>query len=103
MIVSFLERVQQVVGNRRFFEARSEFSQNIIGKMPMYGIAHQRAAVGDIVCILWGCSVPVVLRERNEENGRRYFNFVGECYLDGMMDGEAENYFRGDTEEFPLQ
>jgi hypothetical protein len=39
---------------------------------------------GDLVCILHGCSVPVILRPKEE-----YFELVGECFIYGMMDGEA--------------
>lgn len=44
------------------------------------------AQKGDVICILFGCSVPVVLRklERSDE-----FVLIGECFLDGCMNGEA--------------
>lgn len=38
----------------------------------------------DIVCVLVGCSVPVVIR--NEDPNRHVL--VGECYMHGIMDGE---------------
>ncbi|KAH6690200.1 hypothetical protein BKA61DRAFT_625796 [Leptodontidium sp. MPI-SDFR-AT-0119] len=44
-----------------------------------------RAQKADVICVLFGCSVPVVLRELENE----VFEFVGECYVDGYMDGEA--------------
>lgn len=50
------------------------------------GTAPRRAQKGDLVCILFGCSVPVVLRETSESGT---FSFVGECYVDGFMEGEA--------------
>jgi hypothetical protein len=40
---------------------------------------------GDLVCILFGCNMPVILRETDVN---RYV-FVGECYVHGIMDGEA--------------
>jgi len=49
------------------------------------GMAASRARKGDLVCVLYGCSIPVLLRE--VAGGR--FEFIGECYLDGFMDGEA--------------
>ena len=45
----------------------------------------QEAQLGDLVCVLFGCSVPVVLRKRIGEE----YQFVGECYIHGLMDGEA--------------
>jgi hypothetical protein len=44
------------------------------------------AQQGDLVCVLFGCSVPVVLRRLDEDNS---YTFIGECYLHGFMDGEA--------------
>ena len=38
------------------------------------------------MCILYGCSVPVLLRQQSDEMG---YAVVGECYVHGMMDGEA--------------
>ncbi len=46
--------------------------------------------IGDIVCILFGCSVPCILRgpEKTTE-GEEYYKFVGEAFIYGEMDGEA--------------
>ncbi len=54
------------------------------------GMAPCAARKGDVVCVLFGCSVPVVLRKRgfSEERGERW-EFVGECYLHTFMNGEA--------------
>lgn len=49
------------------------------------GAIPQDTQPGDFICVLFGCSVPVVLRKRI---GEEYF-FVGECYLHGFMDAEA--------------
>jgi hypothetical protein len=40
---------------------------------------------GDMVCVLFGCDMPVVLRKKAENS----YIFVGECYAHGIMDGEA--------------
>lgn len=59
------------------------------------GMAPSRAQKGDSVMVLYGCNIPVLLRDRGGK-----FEFVGECYVDGFMDGEAitllndENGFR---------
>ena len=52
-----------------------------IGSLP------EETEIGDLVCILLGCSVPVVLRK--QEGVEHGYEFVGECYLHGLMDGEA--------------
>jgi hypothetical protein len=49
-------------------------------------MAPEISQAGDIVCILFGCSVPVVLRKTA---GETKFEFIGECFVDGYMSGEA--------------
>ena len=39
----------------------------------------------EILCVLFGCSVPVVLRKTLDQA----YTFVGETYLHGFMDAEA--------------
>ncbi|CZR62733.1 related to heterokaryon incompatibility protein het-6 [Phialocephala subalpina] len=41
---------------------------------------------GDLICILLGCSFPVILRPRDD-----HYLLVGEAYVDGIMYGEAFN------------
>lgn len=62
------------------------------------GMAASRAEQGDLVCVLFGCSIPVILRERKgDEVGT--FDFIGECYLDGFMNGDALEKEHGFHEE----
>jgi hypothetical protein len=49
------------------------------------GAIPQDAQTGDLICVLFGCSVPVVMRKRAGEE----YIFIGECYLHGFMDAEA--------------
>ena len=54
------------------------------------GLAPHLAKKRDLVCILFGCSVPILLRPLQEpETHERYFAIVGECYIHGIMEGEA--------------
>jgi hypothetical protein len=84
--VEFLKRVRDVVWNRKFFSTAKE---------ERLGLAPDTAKVGDIVCVFYGCSVPVIIREiKDRDRERRDMNkqeyqFIGEGYLHGMMDGEA--------------
>jgi len=43
--------------------------------------------VGDVVVVLLGGSVPHILRPQPEKPG--FYSVIGECYVDGIMDGEA--------------
>jgi hypothetical protein len=79
----FLERVRAVTWCRKFFLTEG----NGAGWRPHYGLAPSEAKENDIICIFFGCSVPVVLRESKEQPGK--YLFIGECYVYGMMDGEA--------------
>ena len=96
LVLDFLQRVQSVIWNRKFLVSRNN---NWIGLAPM------AAQVGDIICVLYGCSVPVVLRPQSEGGGQ-FWQLVGECYVYGIMDGEAleTQAARGySEEEFELQ
>jgi hypothetical protein len=54
-------------------------------------MAPKRAQKGDKVCVILGCSIPLVLRKKATPNGNHKFCYevIGECYLDGFMAGEA--------------
>jgi hypothetical protein len=96
MVSSFLIRVQNVIWNRKFF---------ITNDGLRLGLAPLGAREKDVVCIFYGCSVPVILREHTDSTGH-YFQFIGECYVHGMMDGEALSQatpMQERTEEFKLK
>lgn len=82
LVVDFLKRVQSVIWNRIFFSA-----PGFNGK-GFFGLGPAGAAKGDIVCILFGISVPVLLR-KVQGAPDSYYRLVGEVYLDEMMDGQA--------------
>ncbi|KAI7248279.1 hypothetical protein KC343_g2816 [Hortaea werneckii] len=104
----FLKRVQEVTWNRKCFEAEGSDEGEGAGgdprtqprKGPLYhGLASERAAAGNIVCILFGCSVPVVLEKIKTEGSEESYYFCGEAYVYGMMDGEAISGLRRDVLE----
>lgn len=51
------------------------------------GMGPSQAKKDDLVVVLFGCSVPVVLRPVSDLDNT--YEFVGECYLDGYMNGEG--------------
>ena len=79
MITKFLRRVQEVIWMRRLFTTR----RNLLGLAP------QESGKGDLICILYGCSVPVILRRHDANPFDIYYKFIGECYVHDLMDGEA--------------
>ncbi|KAK6451755.1 hypothetical protein FP744_10008006 [Trichoderma asperellum] len=111
MTTEYFHRVETVVWNRRLFEAEADVSrlsdvqvltpetkQAMIifcrdfrsgpasGPKSLFGLAPKEAEEGDLVCILLGCTVPVILRPI-EDLGM--YKLVGEAYVHGVMDGEA--------------
>lgn len=80
-IIEFLRRVQTVVSNRKFFRCKSGKGKKTVGFGP------QTVMEGDIVCILFGCSVPVILRAV-EKSSRERYRLIGECYVHDFMEGE---------------
>jgi len=47
--------------------------------MPKY------AEVGDKICLFYGGNLPYVIRPRGDGT----YRYIGDCYLDGVMYGEA--------------
>lgn len=50
----------------------------------MFGLAPSDAQDNDRVCILAGCTVPVLLRPQGD-----HYRLIGETFIYGKMDGEA--------------
>lgn len=65
--------------NRKF--ARTEKDYYVLGPKVM--------EKGDIICVLFGGKMPFCLRP-----WRNQYLFVGECYVHGLMDGEAMEMMR---------
>ena len=68
------------------FEEGLKRRRLLVTENGLIGSAPQTAEEGDVLCVLYGCSVPVILRKFQDEN---FYEFVGECYLHGFMDAEA--------------
>jgi hypothetical protein len=93
IVKAYLERVQAVTWNRSFIEGGSLHCEDRV-----VGFAPPKTEYGDVIAILYGCSVPVILRPTYPATGVDEYLFVGEAYIYGKMDGEAleENYTEQD-------
>jgi Heterokaryon incompatibility protein (HET) len=106
LAIDFLRRVQSVIWKRSLIVTHRE---------GFLGLAPSKVQEGDLICVLYGCSVPVVLRtikraslgaiprtssprmgtndglppRLDSSTNDHYYEFIGECYIHGMMDGEA--------------
>ncbi|EPE27006.1 hypothetical protein GLAREA_02920 [Glarea lozoyensis ATCC 20868] len=77
----FLQRVEAVVLNRRLTRTKQHAFLSLVPR---------KTQPGDLVCIINGCSVPVVLSKRTKYGDNQgYYSLVGESYVHGMMEGEA--------------
>jgi hypothetical protein len=74
----------------------------IISEEKQIGAGPEATQKGDMIYVLMGCNVPVILRKTEKPTE---FEFVGECYWHGSMDGEALSIRDGDkvtAHEFKL-
>lgn len=55
---------------------------------------------GHLVAIIHGCSVPLILSK--DENSSTY-SLVGDCYLEGVMHGEAVTWAVDEADEIVLE
>ncbi|KAI0912242.1 heterokaryon incompatibility protein-domain-containing protein [Ustulina deusta] len=107
-IEDFLKRVQSVIWNRRVFRSPGRPGPD----EKFMGLAPRQTQVGDKICILFGCSVPVVLRAHPRSHMRMAprvcWELVGEAYVDGVMEGQAVHHCSANgslslEEEFEIQ
>lgn len=66
--------------------ARHMLNQHLfLTESRLLGLGPRGLGISDILCALHGCGVPVILRPASNKG----FLAVRECYLHGIMDGEA--------------
>jgi hypothetical protein len=86
VVTEYLKRMQAVTWNRKFLEADQ---RTMNGLERLFGLGPPDLENNDIICILFGCSVPCILRSCSCDKDFKHFQFVGEAYIHGRMDGEA--------------
>jgi hypothetical protein len=79
LVAAFQKRVEEVVSDRKLFTYKGVDESFQLG-----GIGPSGIQSGDLVCILFGCSVPVILREHTSND----YILIGECYVHRKMEGE---------------
>ncbi|KAI0471591.1 heterokaryon incompatibility protein-domain-containing protein [Xylariaceae sp. FL0804] len=75
--IHFMEAHKMAAYGRRFF----------ITKKGYMGLCHPTARAGDLVVLLAGGKTPYVLKSKL--GIKKAYYFIGECYLHGVMQGEA--------------
>jgi len=85
LVKEFLDVARDIVWNRRTFRGKGTDSNT----SPIAGLIPQSAKVGDLVCVLYGCSVPVVLRKQLGKFSKHCWELISEAYVHGFMDGKG--------------
>ena len=74
-ITALASMLYPAIADRQFFKTTGN----------RLGWVSRRAQKGDVVCVLYGGAIPFVLRQMEDGDWR----MIGECYVDGLMQGEA--------------
>ena len=75
--VRYLNALRRVSNKRCFFETSRHY----------FGLGPQPMKPGDVICVVIGASTPIVLRP--VPGNDRIFQLLGDCYVHGIMYGEA--------------
>ncbi len=81
-ILSSPSRMATVCLSKKFAVTRKKYM----------GLVPQKARVGDLICVMYGCETPFTLRRR----GRKAFELLGQCSVQGLNydSAVAESRFR---------
>lgn len=73
----------KLLNNGAYIDEDGFIRRFFVSKGGCVGLAPLGAREGDDVCILFGAKTPMAIRNRGE-----CYEFVGECLVYGIMDGE---------------
>jgi hypothetical protein len=82
------------------FAKRLSDGKFYVTKMGYIGFVPHEAKIGDEICILYRAAVPFVLRKSLDSNSS--FKLIGECYIHGIIHGEALSFERFQERIFSL-
>jgi serine/threonine protein kinase len=91
-------QVPQSVHTSFLTQRYSRWMGTFVTKREFFGFGPRTLQHGDVVAIVYGASVPLILRELNEGT----YSLIGGCYIEGIMNGE-EVKWRGKTQVFKLR
>ena len=67
------------------------------------GLVCGDAKVEDQICVFHGGAVPFILRPADQSDSKKTWSLIGECYIHGIMYGEALSWSGIKEEEFCLR
>lgn len=96
-MLEYLKRVRMTTRYRRAFRCHvgeQRLGQSIVGNVveeAIVGLGNFKTRADDMVCILFGCSVPLVLRrvlQTPQREGKMEVELIDACYVHNHMEGE---------------
>ncbi|KAI0001387.1 heterokaryon incompatibility protein-domain-containing protein [Xylariaceae sp. FL0662B] len=75
-----MQQVRCSVAGRKFFTTRGG----------LMGFGPSQMHEGDEVWLIYGDQVPFILRPLGKSNGQKELGIVGDCYVQGIMEGEVK-------------
>ena len=85
------------------FSVRLSVAKSCVTELGYIGLVPHDAQVGDSVVIIHGAAVPFIMRKRGKKAEDKLPNIlIGECYLHGIMYGEALEFDGVEKELIPL-
>ena len=78
-------------------EVKSYERRMFVTERGYIGQGHSIEEVGDVICLLYGCAAPTILRPK----GNHYL-MVGDCYIHSIMNGEALEWRGVEDTEFEI-
>jgi hypothetical protein len=88
MTAEFLRKVRSTLWDRQIFRTSK---LKLLGLGPSNSQDEMTVRDVDEVWVIKGCSVPVIFRVAKEEEGK-YYRFVGESYVHGLMGGMPDGW-----------
>jgi hypothetical protein len=85
-VADYVSRAQKVLWSRKFSRVLGSF-RHIKERAFLYGTGPRMIERDDIVCLLFGCSVPMIMRRGDPKASQSRVTLVGECYVHGIMEG----------------
>lgn len=55
----------------------------------LFAMVPPNTSIGDVVCLLYGAETPFLLRRKPCHEEQDVYELVGECYVHGIMQGQA--------------
>lgn len=96
-MVNFLKKPQDTRQRSwKYYETAAAFAKRLsngrfcVTKRGYLGFAPPEAHLGDVICVLHGGAVPFVLRRTFSHDSEH--RLIGECYIHGIMYGEALSF-----------